>query len=108
MRLLSRAQYLATVKDLVGDVPGLDATLGDEVEASAFGLVQPDVTQVQLEQFQKAADVIAKLVVGNQASLDKFAPCAGGTAPAECAKTAVQTFGAKAYRAPITDAADID
>jgi hypothetical protein len=108
MRLLSRDQYLATVQALAGDVPGVDAALGDAVAASAFGLVQPDVTQVQLEHFQKAADTIAKAVATNQAALDKIAPCAQGTAPADCAKSAVQSFGARAYRAPLTDAADID
>jgi hypothetical protein len=108
MRLLSRAQYLSTVQALAGDVPGLEATLGDSVDASAFGLVQPDVTQVELERFQKAADAIAKAVVTNPASLDELAPCAQGTAPADCAKAAVKTFGARAYRAPVTDAADID
>ena len=108
MRLLSRAQYLATVRDLAGDVPGLDEILGSEVEASAFGLVQPDVTQVELEHFQKAADAVAKAIAGNESSLNQLAPCTGGTAPAECAKGAVQTFGARAYRAPVTDAQDID
>jgi hypothetical protein len=111
MQLLSRQQYLNTVKEVAGDVPGLDQALGDDVTASAFGLVQPDVTQVQLEHFQKAAQTIAAVIVGNQASLDKIAPCAAGatgTAASDCAKSMVQKFGAKAYRAPVTDAADID
>ncbi len=108
MQLLSRQQYLNTVKELAGDVPGIDQALGDDVASSAFGLVQPDVTQVQLEHFQKAAGTIAAVVVGNAATLNKIAPCATGTAPAECAKSLVQKFGALAYRAPVTDAADID
>lgn len=108
MRLLSRQQYLATVRDLAGDVPGLDEILGNTDEASAFGLVQPDVTQVELERFQKAASAIAKAIAENQGSLERVAPCAAGAAPADCAKNAVMSFGAKAYRAPITDAADID
>ncbi|HEX2876819.1 MAG TPA: DUF1592 domain-containing protein [Polyangiaceae bacterium] len=108
MQLLSRRQYLNTVKELAGDVAGVEQALGDEVDASAFGLVQPDVTQVHLEHFQKAAATIAAAIVGNQASLDKLAPCASGTAPADCAKSVVQKFGALAYRAPVTDAADID
>jgi hypothetical protein len=108
MRLLSRAQYLATVRDLAGEVPGLDEILGDAVEASAFGLVQPDVTQVELERFQKAASAIAKAIASSPTALDEVAPCAAGTAPADCAKSAVTTFGAKAYRAPLADAADID
>ncbi len=108
LQLLSRTQYLNTVKALAGDVPGIEQALGDEAAASAFGLVQPDVSQVQLEHYQKAADTIAAVIVGNTASLNKLAPCAQGTAPAECAKSVVQKFGALAYRAPVTDAADID
>jgi hypothetical protein len=108
MQLLSHQQYLNTVKELAGDVPGLDQALGDDVSASAFGLVQPDVTQVQLERFQKAAGAVAAVIVGNKTTLDKIAPCAVGAAPADCAKNLVTKFGALAYRAPVTDAADID
>ena len=108
LQLLSRQQYLNTVKELAGDVPGLDQALGDDVASSAFGLVQPDVTQVQLEHYQKAAGTIAAVVVGSSATLNKLAPCATGTALADCAKAVVQKFGALAYRAPVTDALDID
>jgi hypothetical protein len=108
MRLLTREQYLATVRDLAGDVPGLDEIIDSGGEASAFGLVQPDVTQVELEHFQSAAASVAKAIVSDAASLDKVAPCASGAAPADCTKNAVQTFGTRAYRAPVTDAADID
>jgi hypothetical protein len=108
MQLLSHAQYLNTIKELAGDVPGIEQSLGDDASASAFGLVQPDVTQVQLERFQKAAGAIAAVVVGNKTTLDKIAPCAAGAAPADCAKNLVTKFGALAYRAPVTDAADID
>jgi hypothetical protein len=89
-------------------VPGLDQALGNDVTASAFGLVQPGVTQVQLEQYQKAAGAVAAVVVANKDSLSKLAPCATGAAPADCAKSFVQKFGALAYRAPVTDTADID
>ena len=108
MRLLSREQYLNTVRDLVGDVPGLDAALGPASEASAFGLLQPDVTQVELEHFQTAADVIAAAIVGNPAALEEIAPCEAGAEARECARQLVVRFGARAYRAPITDAADIE
>ncbi|HVY30875.1 MAG TPA: DUF1592 domain-containing protein [Polyangiaceae bacterium] len=108
MQLLSHQQYLNTVKELAGEVPGLEQALGDDTAASAFGLIQPDVTQVQLERFQKAAQTIAAVIVGNQASLDKVAPCAAGAAPTDCAKSLVQKFGTLAYRAPVSDPADID
>jgi uncharacterized protein DUF1592/uncharacterized protein DUF1588/uncharacterized protein DUF1595/uncharacterized protein DUF1585 len=108
MQLLSRQQYLNTVKELAGDVPGIEPALGDDVAASAFGLVQPDVTQVQLERFQEAAGTIAAVLVGTPETLNKVAPCATDAAPSDCAKNLVQKFGARAYRAPVTDAADIE
>jgi hypothetical protein len=108
MRLLSRAQYQNTVRDLVGDVSGLEAALGPAVEASAFGLVQPDVTQVELESFQAAADVIAAAIVGDADRLDELAPCAADAEPLDCARSFVETFGARAYRAPLADPADVE
>ncbi|XXX78033.1 DUF1592 domain-containing protein [Sorangium sp. So ce134] len=108
MRLLSREQYLNTVRDLVGDVPGLEAALGPANEASAFGLLQPDVTQVELEHFQAGADAIAAAIASDPARLGEIAPCEAGAEPRECARQMVVSFGARAYRAPITDAADIE
>ncbi len=108
MQLLSRQQYLNTVKELAGDVPGLEQALGESASASAFGLVQPDVTQVQLEHYQQAANTIAAVLVADPSRLDRIAPCAAGAAPTECAKSLVTKFGALAYRAPITESADID
>lgn len=108
MQLLSRQQYLNTVKALAGDVPGIEQVLGESEAASAFGLVQPDVTQVQLEHFQSAANAIAAVIVADKARLDKIAPCAQGAVPTDCAKSLVTKFGALAYRAPVTDQADID
>ena len=63
---------------------------------------------MQLEHFQKAADVIAARIVGDAGAMSRIAPCADGAAPAECARLVVQKFGALAYRAPITDSADIE
>ncbi|KYF94077.1 hypothetical protein BE17_53480 [Sorangium cellulosum] len=108
MRMLSREQYLNTVRDLAGDVPGLEEALGPANEASAFGLLQPDVTQVELEHFQAAADAIAAAIARDPTALGEVAPCEGGAEPLECARRMVVAFGARAYRAPLTDAADIE
>jgi hypothetical protein len=108
MRLLSRREYTNTLRDLVGDVAGLDAALGPSVEASAFGLVQPDVTQVELESFQDAADLVARTVVGNTQRLDALAPCDADAEPLACARRFVETFAERAYRAPLGDPADVE
>ena len=108
MRLLSREQYLNTVRDLVGDVGDLGNALGAGSSASAFGLIQPDITQVEVENFQSAANVIAAAVVTKADALNAIAPCSAGADQRGCAKSFVQSFGARAYRAPITDASDIE
>lgn len=108
MRLLSREQYLNTVRDLVGEVPDLSSSLGAGSQASAFGLIQPDITQVEIENFQSAANAIAAAVVTKADALSALAPCSAGADERGCARSFVQSFGARAYRAPVTDAVDID
>ena len=112
LRLLTRAQYVSTVRDLFGaerlSEDTLHDALGPASEASAFGLLQPDVTQVELEGFQRAAEVIAARVVGDTDALDELAPCAQGDDAASCARDAIESFGARLYRAPITEDDDVD
>lgn len=108
MRLLSTAEYLATLTDLVGDVPGLSASLADDHGASALGIARPDVGLPELQTIQDVGAKVAATVVGNATTLGKLAPCDAATDKRTCAKNFVTTFGARAYRAPITDAADIE
>ncbi|HET6283975.1 MAG TPA: DUF1592 domain-containing protein [Polyangia bacterium] len=108
MRLLSPEQYLNTMNDLVGPVPSLASMFASGRSASALGFLQADVGQVELENYQKAADLVGNTVAANAATMNSLAPCATGADKRSCAKTFVQTFGAKAYRAPVTDAADIE
>jgi hypothetical protein len=96
------------VNDLVGAVPSLASLFTHSSEDSAFGLIQADVGQVDLETFQKAADLVGSTVVANATTFNNLAPCAAGADKRTCARTFLQTFGARVYRAPITDSADID
>jgi Protein of unknown function (DUF1588)/Protein of unknown function (DUF1592)/Protein of unknown function (DUF1595)/Protein of unknown function (DUF1585)/Protein of unknown function (DUF1587) len=107
LRLLTQEQYLNTVHDLFGDIAQLD-TVFDRSGASVFGLQQGDVSQVALEAYQKAAEIIGTATVSNATKLKTLAPCATGADKRGCARAFVQTFGALAYRAPVVDAADID
>lgn len=108
MHLLSSEQYLNTVRDLLGDIPNLSASLDAGGADAALGLVQADIAQVDLERFQNAAELAGSSTVTNAAKMKTLAPCATGADKRVCAKTFVQTFGSQAYRAPLTDAADID
>ncbi len=108
LRLLSRTQYLNTLQGLFTTVPDLTAALGTDTNYSAaFGIAQADIDQVQVGGFQAAAETVAASVVANPTELSALVPCAAGTAKRQCAQTFVQSFGALAYRSPITDPADI-
>jgi len=109
MQLLTREQYVNSVHDLLGADIDLEAVLPDAQDPATFGLVQGNVAQVDLENYLKAAETAAAASIATTAKLDALAPCAASTTDKRsCARTFVQTFGARIYRAPVTDAADID
>ena len=108
MRLLSAAEYLSTMQDLVGDVPGLAPALDDASTASALGIAPPDLGLPELQTYQDAAAKVAATVAGDATLLGKLAPCDAGTDQRTCARNFVQTFGARAYRAPLTDPSDVE
>ena len=108
MKLLSRRQYLNSVRDLVGPVSGIETALGTSTNASAFGLIQPDVAQVDLENYRNAATTVAAQITADPAALKQLAACADGAVRRDCAKTFVQSFAKRAYRAKVSDPADIE
>jgi hypothetical protein len=110
MLLLTRAQYLNTLQGLFGPVvPDLTSALGPDnsYQTTQFGLVQGDVDLAALQSYQSAAESVAAAVVANAATLGAIAPCSAGVNARTCAQSFVQTFGSLAYRAPITDPADV-
>jgi len=105
---LSRTQYLNTLTKLFGTIPDLSSALGADTNySSTFGFVQADIDSVQITGYQSAAETVAAAVVGSANALSAIAPCAAGADKRTCAQNFVQSFGALAYRSPITDAADI-
>jgi hypothetical protein len=107
LRLLSREQYFNTLRDLFGAAGDVRSLLTGVEEPSEFGLLQADVSLVELEDFQKAADAVAAKVVADKTMLAALAPCTAADKRA-CARSFVEKSAARAYRAPLTDAADIE
>ena len=113
--LLSRAQYLNTLQALFGAaVPNLDSALGPDGTYQTtdgnvvqFGLQQGQISVAGVTSYQTAAERVAAAVVANPATLSALVPCGAGTSKRTCAQTFVQSFGALAYRAPLSDATDI-
>jgi hypothetical protein len=110
LRLLSRVQYLNTLRGLVGDVQGVEAALGPSRETSEFGLLQADIAQVDVENYQAAADLVATKLTESDSALKRVAPCEATSATElrACARDFVQGFGERAYRAPLLDDVDIE
>jgi hypothetical protein len=113
--LLSRAQYLNTLQSLFGAVvPNLDSALGPDGSyqttdgaVTQFGLIQADIDLTEVANYQTAAERVATAVVNDPTTLSAIVPCAAGTSKRTCAQTFVQSFSSLAYRAPVTDPADI-
>jgi hypothetical protein len=107
LRLLTREQYLNTLSDLFGTLPDLTSALTASATASALGVAQGDISQIEIEDFQRVAELVATSAVSGSA-FEKLAPCAAGADARGCAGAFVKAFGARAYRAPLTDPSDIE
>ena len=106
-RRLSAREYLATVRDLLGDTTlQLDDVPGesDDLSNNAFPFRQPTaIGTLDAANLQNAAE---KLATNMSTKLSTILPCTPANAAAEagCATMFITTFGAKAYRRPLTTA----
>ena len=100
LRRLTNAQYDNVVHDLLGidGHPGADFTEDElSVGFTSNGLLP--VQGLQLDQYDEAAIDLAQQAT--RSHLSQVVPCAM-EAGAECAAQFVQTFGARAFRRPLT------
>jgi hypothetical protein len=99
LRRLTRAEYDATVRDLVGvDARAAVGFVPDE-KLGAFDVnVTSPVSQLALDDYLKAADGIARQVVSNAKALAALLPCDARAGDAACARGFIETVGARAYR----------
>lgn len=103
LSLLTRAQYDATIADLLGDTSEPSKSFPPESQVAGFN----NNTEVHIanpllvEQFMDAAEGIAARAVAN--GVTALAPCAG-TSTAEhsqCGAAFVAAFGKRAFRKPL-------
>lgn len=104
LRRLSRAEYDATVTDLVGIPSTWGAAFGADTVVNGFdnnasALV---VSPLLADQARRAAEEIAEAAFQSPA---KLLPCDPATGDAACAAAFVNAFGKRAFRRPL-DAAD--
>jgi hypothetical protein len=108
LRRLTQEQYTNSVRDLFGNV-NLSGVFPNAQSASQFGLAQADVDSVDLDKYQRAAELVGAAVATDQNLRNRIAPCTATVAADQrnCAKTFLNAFGGRIYRAPIA-AADLD
>jgi hypothetical protein len=104
MRRLSRAEYLATVRDLF---PGLtldDLAIGRDPTDHGFenraDLLNPQ--PLLIEQYNTAAAEIAVRVIEDPGALVPCDPASTGDVATTCAADFLSAFGTRAFRRPLT------
>ena len=102
MRRLSRAEYLASVRDLFPGVELGELAIGKDPHEHGFenraDLLNPQ--PLLIEQYNTAASEIAALVIEDPASVLPCAPEVAGDAA--CGAELIETFGARVFRRPLT------
>lgn len=107
IRRLTRFEYDATIRDLLGDDSAPSKNFPSEEEAHGF-TNNADVmgmTPVLAEQYMVTAETLALRAVTKMESLIGCDPATAGEAP--CARTFITSIGLKAFRRPL-EADEVD
>ena len=103
-RRLTRAEYNATVRDLLGETSNPAEAFPAEVGSTEFGndARALDFSRLLMEQYYLAAQKMAARVAGDPATLSQLLGCDAVTAGEQiCATSGIERFGARAYRRPL-------
>ncbi|MES1185853.1 MAG: DUF1588 domain-containing protein [Myxococcales bacterium] len=101
---LTRFEYDNIVRDLLGDTsePARAFPPENEVEGYRTNANANHANPSLVQSYLTAAEAVAANAV--QSRLTTLAPCADGADPAGCGHAFVQSFAARAFRRPLTDA----
>ena len=103
MRRMTRTEYNYTIRDLLGDSSNPASAFDvDEKHGKFANNSVVSVTNLQVEQYQKAAVEVSRTAKANMAQLLMCDPAAVGEDV--CARTFIEEFGKRAYRKPVDDA----
>jgi hypothetical protein len=98
LRRLTRAQYDATVRDLLGDASAPAQSFVDDERHGGFDSNTSVVAGLQVDQYRQAAVALAEAAAAT--SFDTWMPCDRATD--ECVAPFIDSFGQRAYRRPLT------
>jgi hypothetical protein len=100
VRRLTNAEFEASVRALLG--VGLPADTILPPDARQDGFTRNDAQRVDPVFAKQVAAVAAALGASAKSRAGELAPCAETPGTEACARTFVETFGARAYRRPLT------
>jgi len=101
MRRLTRQEYAATVRDLLGLASvATDQIPTDEKDGPFYSNSVSTITDLWTEQYMDSAETVAQAAVAKVDTLIACNRTAMGDAP--CAAQFIDRFGLKAYRRPLT------
>ncbi|MDG2307084.1 MAG: glycosyl hydrolase family 18 protein [Candidatus Binatia bacterium] len=105
LRLLTRREYAATIEDLLG-LEATGALVNFPVEIRVQGYDNnsqvADVTSRHIDEYLAEAEDLALRAVAEKRS--DIVTCDPSTGAIACARSVLESFGAQAYRRPITTA----
>jgi hypothetical protein len=103
LRRLTHSQYNNTVRDLLGDQtrPADAFPQEDFVHGFKNQIAAQDIPPLLAEAYNAAAERLAKSAFLGGLDTNHLIPCKPGTAG--CAQKFVRSFGARAFRRPLTD-----
>jgi hypothetical protein len=99
VRRLTAAEYVNTVRDLLGVRVRSDLLAGDEPVAGFFSNSSAPASAVAVSQYATAAQEIAAAVPARSTA---FLGCDPVTGEDACARRFVRSFASRAYRRPVT------
>jgi hypothetical protein len=102
MQRLTHAQYDNTVRDLLGAGGDPAAAFAEDEEQAGYAAnTQLPVQELQLTQYQQAAETLAAQAV--KSSYASIVPCTPAKDEGPCVDQFVRTFGKRAFRRPLAD-----
>jgi len=100
LQRIGRAQYVNSVRDLLGVTLPLSPLPEDEQYGAFDGNIVVPITDLVVEQYVNAAESAARLALPE---IEAVVPCdRGALGDAECATRFIEAFGQRAYRRPLT------
>jgi hypothetical protein len=104
LRRLTQEQYVNTVRDLLGITDPITGDLPIDEGAGGFysNIIAP-ISELQIEKYRTAAEVLASKAAEN---LPALLPCDPEADEAGCAARFIAGFGRRAYRRPLAPSED--